>query len=115
MAEEKTIRIMVLIGTMLQIIILIYCIYLIAIYLPNILPLVTVPELIPILLTMYQFIFGIFIIIQIICIIGWLFWQSNPSSHRGGFIATGILGMIFGMFIAGLIILIAGILSPKTK
>jgi hypothetical protein len=116
MAEEGTIRTLVLIGAILQFLFIIYYLYLVLFWLPGLLPLIIPPEfawMISLLMTVYYFIFGIFIIIGIILAILWLLWRKTPLAHRTGLIATGILGMIFAGFIPGLLVMIAGIIAPK--
>ncbi|MFX1582908.1 MAG: hypothetical protein ACFFCJ_11950 [Promethearchaeota archaeon] len=118
MAEEGTIRTLVLVGAIFQFVIIIYYLYLIFFWLPSLLLLIVPPGyewLFPILMTMYYFIFAIFIIIGIVLAIVWLFWRSNPLAHRTGLIATGILGLVFAGFIPGLFVLIAGAIAPKKE
>jgi hypothetical protein len=115
-ADEGTVRTLVLVGAILQFLFIIYYLYLILFWLPNLLPFIIPPEvdwIIPILMGVYYFIYAIFIIIGIILAIVWLLWRTTPLAHRTGLIVTGVLGLLFAGFIPGLFILIAGIIAPK--
>lgn len=116
MADEGTVRTLVLVGAILQFVLVIYYLYLIVFWIPNLLPLIIPPEvawIMPILMTLYYAIFAIFIIIGIILAIVWLMWRKDPLSHRTGLIVTGILGLLFAGFIPGLLVLIAGAIAPS--
>ncbi|MFW9934959.1 MAG: hypothetical protein ACFFDU_05575 [Candidatus Thorarchaeota archaeon] len=116
MADEGTVRTLVLVGAILQFLFIIYYLYMILFWLPNLLPLIIPPEvewIIPLLMGVYYFIYAIFIVIGIILAIIWLLWRTTPLTHRTGLIVTGILGLLFAGFIPGLLVLIAGIIAPK--
>ena len=116
MAEEGTIRTLVLVGAILQVLFIINYLYLILFWIPNILPLIIPPEfswIMPILMSSYYIIFAVFIAIGIILLIIWLFWRKDPLAHRTGLIVTGVIGLLFAGFIPGLIVLIAAIIAPK--
>lgn len=118
MATESTVRTLVLVGAILQFLFAIYYLYLILFWIPNLIYLIIPPEvafMIPILMTVYQALFAIFIIIGLIFGVLWLMWRKDTGSHRTGLIATGILGLLFSGGIPGLIILIAGIIKPSEK
>jgi hypothetical protein len=69
MAEEETIRRLVLVGAMLSFIMIIYFLYLILFWIPNFIPFIIPPGnewVIPFLMTIYYFIFAILINIGII-------------------------------------------------
>jgi hypothetical protein len=53
--------------------------------------------------------------ISLIFTILWFNWRSHPSAHKTGLIVTGILGLIFGGFLAGLLVLIGGAIAPSTE
>jgi hypothetical protein len=118
MAEEGTIRTLVLVGAILQFFIIAYYLYLILFWIPSLLPLIIPPGyewLIPIMMPIYYAIFAVFIIIGFILAIIWLLWRSDPIPHRTGLIITGILGLLFAGFIPGIIVLVAGAIAPKEK
>ena len=50
--------------------------------------------------------------VSLIFAILWLNWRSHPSAHKTGLIVTGILGLIFGLFLPGLLVLIGGAIAP---
>ncbi|MFX1318369.1 MAG: hypothetical protein ACFE9D_08505 [Promethearchaeota archaeon] len=118
MVEEGTIRAFVLVGTILQFLMIVYYLYLILFWIPRLLPLIIPPGyewLINILMPIYYGIFAVFIIIGFILAIIWLFWRSDPLPHRTGLIITGILGLLFAGFIPGIIVLVAGAITPTEK
>jgi hypothetical protein len=118
MADIGTVRTLVLVGAILQFLFIIYYAYLILFWIPNLIYIIVPPEvafMIPILMTMYQTLFAIFIIIGIILGILWLIWRKDAAAHRTGLIVTGVLGMLFAGGVPGLIILIAGIVAPSEK
>lgn len=57
--------------------------------------------------------FGVMTVFAIIFAIIWFMWRSDPSQHKVGLIITGILGLLFSGFIPGLLVLIAGAITPK--
>ncbi len=56
---------------------------------------------------------GVMTVFSLIFAIIWFMWRSNPSQHKVGLIITGILGLLFSGFIPGLLVLIAGAITPK--
>ncbi len=56
---------------------------------------------------------GILGIIDLFFAISWFNWRHEPSAHKTGLIVTGIIGLIFTGFIAGLLVLIGGAIAPE--
>lgn len=52
-------------------------------------------------------------IISLIFAILWFGWRKDPGANKTALIITGILGLIFGGFIAGLLVLIAGAIAGE--
>ncbi len=50
-------------------------------------------------------------IISLIFAILWFGWRSDPGANKTALIITGILGLIFGGFLAGLLVLIGGAIA----
>ncbi len=53
------------------------------------------------------------IIFSVILAAIWLYWYSDPFGHKTGLIVTGIFSLFFVGFLGGIIILIAAILVPN--
>ncbi len=111
MADEGTARTLVTIGAWLQLIFWIIGLAMIAftflLFLPIWDPLIMMVFFISIAFYLLISIFGIIFFIL------WFRWRHDPSAHKTGLIVTGILGLIFGGFIAGLLVLIGGIIAPS--
>ena len=52
-------------------------------------------------------------IISLIFCILWLNWRNDPGANKTALIVTGILGLIFGGFLPGLLVLIGGITATE--
>jgi hypothetical protein len=52
-------------------------------------------------------------IIDLIFVFLWFKWRHEPSEHRTGLIATGIIGLLFTGFIPGLLVLIGGAIAEE--
>ena len=50
-------------------------------------------------------------IISLIFVFLWFSWRSDPGTNKTALIITGILGLIFGGFLPGLLVLIGGAIA----
>jgi hypothetical protein len=124
MSKEDTIRTLVLVGVILQILFVVNA-FIGVLFLPALLEiaiaLLPTPPLSEALafVTMFtQFLIGLYMvhgILGIIYTVLWFHWRRDPSAHRTGFIATGAIGLVFGGLIPGLIVLIAGRMIPREE
>jgi hypothetical protein len=124
MSKEDTIRTLILVGIILQILFVVNA-FIGVLFLPTLLEiaiaLLPTPPLSEALafVTMFtQFLIGLYMvhgILGIIYTVLWFHWRRDPSAHRTGFIATGAIGLVFGGLIPGLIVLIAGRMIPREE
>jgi uncharacterized membrane protein YozB (DUF420 family) len=115
MSDEQTASTLTLVAAILQLLMSLGTIVLSLVMLLPILALVSDPFiwsivgallLLPIALGLVGFMFGFILAIL------WFNWRSNPSEHKTGLIASGVLALIFAGFIPGLLALIAGAIAP---
>jgi hypothetical protein len=116
MSDESTAGTLVLVGAILQLIISILLLFLgglaflAMLFLFEVMPLVDFLwfALIPLILLIMG---GVSLIFTIL----WFNWRSHASAHKTGLIVTGILGLIFGLFLPGLLVLIGGAIAPSAE
>jgi hypothetical protein len=114
MGDEDTARTLVLVGAILQLIISILFLLLGALaFFAMILFIGFEPDIIWLLaLPLFLLIGGG---VSLIFTLLWFSWRSHPAAHKSGLIVTGILGMIFGGFLPGLLVLIGGAIAPGAE
>ncbi|MFX1317818.1 MAG: hypothetical protein ACFE9D_06220 [Promethearchaeota archaeon] len=54
-------------------------------------------------------------IISLIFTILWFQWRHEPAAHKTALIITGILGLLFGGFLPGLLVLIGGAVAEGSS
>jgi hypothetical protein len=113
MADEGTARTLVSIGAWLQFIFWLIgiaaIVFTFIIFLPFWDPLFLMFFLMSIAFYLLITIFGIIFFIL------WFRWRHDPGAHKTGLIITGILGLLFGGFLPGLLVLIGGAIAPSEK
>ncbi len=107
--SDETASTLILIGAILQL--LLSLILLILGGLGFILPLIFgAPPDIWLLIPAFFFIGGI---VSIIFAILWFGWRQDPGANKTSLIITGVLGLIFGGFLPGLLVLIGGVIATE--
>jgi hypothetical protein len=124
MSKEDTIRTLVLVGVILQILFVVNA-FIGVLFLPAILavsiallPTPPASEALAFVTMFTHFLIGLYMVHGILGIIFtflWFHWRRDPSAHRTGFIVTGALGLVFGGLVPGLIVLIAGRMIPREE
>jgi hypothetical protein len=124
MSKEDTIRTLVLVGVILQIL-FVGTAFTGVLFLPAIiavsialLPTPPTSEALAFVAMFTQFLIGLYMVHGILGIIFtflWFHWRRDPRAHRTGFIVTGALGLVFGGLVPGLIVLIAGRMIPREE
>jgi hypothetical protein len=117
MADEGTASTLVLVGAILQLIVFIASLAMIGLAYLSFAPFLMDPILGPMFMMafiMTVVIYLLYSIFGIIFMILWFRWRGSPSAHKTALIVTGILGIILAGFIPGLLVMIAGIITPST-
>jgi hypothetical protein len=114
MGDEDTARTLVLIGAILQLILsIVFLLFGGLAFFALVLFIGFEPDIIWLLfLPLFLLIGGG---ISLIFTLLWFSWRSHPAAHKSGLIVTGILGMIFGGFLPGLLVLIGGAIAPGAE
>lgn len=116
MGDEQTASTLTLVAAIIQIIISILFIFLGIFLFSLFLPLMYDPLLWTIIGWLAFFpllLFGLWGFFGLIVSILWFNWRHNPSEHKTGLIASGILSMIFLGGVSGILALIAGAITPS--
>ncbi|MFX1562743.1 MAG: hypothetical protein ACFFDP_05505 [Promethearchaeota archaeon] len=124
MAEIGTVKTLVLVGAIIQLLFIVYFVYQIIIlpityqYLIDLLSALPgfpsgMEALFAGLILASQIMSAVEIIFCVILAVIWLYWRKDPAMHKTGLILTGVLGLIFVGFLGGLFVLIAALLIPK--
>jgi hypothetical protein len=116
MSDESTAGTLVLVGAILQLIISILLLVLGGLFFIGMMFFLDVMDILEVLLVLLlPIIFFIMGGVSLIFAIIWMNWRSHPSKHKTGLIVTGILGLIFGLFLPGLLVLIGGAIAPGAE
>jgi len=116
MGDEQTAGTLVLVGAILQLIISILLLVLGGIVFIGMMFFLEAMDILEVILVLLlPIIFFIMGGLSLIFAIMWMNWRSHPSAHKTGLIVTGILGLIFGLFLPGLLVLIGGAIAPGAE
>lgn len=116
MSDESTAGTLVLVGAILQLIISILLLVLGGLFFVGMIFFIELMDILEILLVLLlPIIFFIMGGVSLIFAVMWMNWRSHPSAHKTGLIVTGVLGLIFGLFLPGLLVLIGGAIAPSAE
>ncbi len=116
MGDVNTASTLITVAAVLQVIFSIVNLFVGTFFVLVFLPFIFEPWMMGAMAPVVFFTFGFNIIMGIIgfilCFL-WLTWRHYPSEHKTGLIVSGILGLFFGGFLPGLLVLIGGFITPS--